>query len=562
MFQRVIRLRLHWNIWLLTAAIIVGMALTTIFVVNYEVRTKLNPIVEEELIRNTKLVRLDLVQKVDGLQKLCQELAESPRLKGSLGPTVDPMTLPPIASAMRPMIPTDLFLVTADDSVRYVDANNNVPSNLFYSVMTQNSIRLALQGGVAEDVWNIGHKSYVTVSVPIRTLSGVVGSLTLGYELTDKKNADEIYANYGISVTFLSQNHILSTTLNPDEQNEFTDFLRKNPIFFQAGSSKDQVTTLKTEDVTLGRERYLMIPTSATFGRSGKVDYAVLLSREKYSQLPRDIQVVLILVSSIAAVMALVLSFIITKTISGPRERLINTMSDISHSGDLTQRISIRSNDVEMKTLVETFNSMMVTLDKSQLEKEESYVEAIQAVVVALDTRDSETHGHSERVVKYTMALADQLKVPEENLKAIRWGALLHDVGKIGISDAILRKPGPLTDQEWVEMKKHPTIGYTMLRGIRFLEPALPLVLHHQEKFNGSGYPNGLKGKDIPLGARIFAVTDAFDAMTSDRPYRSARTFEQAVEEIKKGSGTQFDPELVEAFLCISKEQWIQLKQI
>src|SRR5208282_5173922 len=116
---------------------IVGMALTTIFVVNYEVRTKLNPIVEEELIRNAKLVRLDLVQKVDGLQKLCQELAESPRLKGSLGPTVDPKTLPPIASAMRPMIPTDLFLVTANDSVRYADANNT-PSNLLYSVVTQN----------------------------------------------------------------------------------------------------------------------------------------------------------------------------------------------------------------------------------------------------------------------------------------------------------------------------------------------------------------------------------------------------------------------------------------
>lgn len=561
MFQRLFRLRLHWNIWLLTAAIIVSMALITIFVVNYEVRTKLNPIVEEELLRNTKLVRLDLLQKVDGLQKLCQELAESPRLKGSLGTTVDPKTLPPIASAMWSVVSTDLFLVTAEDSmVRYVGANNT-PPNLFNSVGTTMTIQAALLGENTRDVWQIDHKSYVTVSVPIRTLSSVVGSLTLGYELTDKKIADEINTNYGISVAFLSQNRILSSTLNADEQTELAGFLVNNPLHFQPGTSEDQLTALKSEEIILGQENFLIIPTSLTFGHSGNIDYAVLLSRGKYSQLPRDIQLVLILVSSIVAVMALILSFFITKTITGPRERLINTMSDISHSGDLTQRITIRSNDVEMKTLVETFNSMMESLDKSQLEKEESYVEAIQAVVVALDTRDSETYGHSERVVKYTMALAEQLKIPVENLKAIRWGALLHDVGKIGISDSILRKPGPLTEEEWLEMKKHPTIGYNMLRGIRFLEPALTLVLHHQEKFDGKGYPNGLKGKDIPLGARIFAVADAFDAITSDRPYRRARTIEQAVEEIKKGSGTQFDPELVDAFLRISKEQWIQLKQ-
>ena len=182
---------------------------------------------------------------------------------------------------------------------------------------------------------------------------------------------------------------------------------------------------------------------------------------------------------------------------------------------------------------------------------QESYESTLQALVTALDFRDNETQGHSYRVVQYAVLVAEALTVSAEELTWIRRGAILHDVGKIGIADSVLRKPGKLDPSEWEEMRKHPEMGYRMLRRIRFLEPALDIVLCHQERFDGSGYPRGLKGEEIPLGARIFAVVDTFDAMTSDRPYRAALSIDTARDEIRDWSGRQFDPRVVEAFLSI-----------
>jgi len=142
----------------------------------------------------------------------------------------------------------------------------------------------------------------------------------------------------------------------------------------------------------------------------------------------------------------------------------------------------------------------------------------------------------------------------------IRRGAILHDVGKIGVPDAILRKPGKLDASEWEEMKRHPEMGYRMLKHIRFLEPALVIVYCHQERWDGSGYPRGLRGEEIPLGARIFAAVDTFDAMTSDRPYRAALSIEAARDEIRRFSGIQFDPRVADAFLAIDAGVWREIR--
>ncbi len=185
-----------------------------------------------------------------------------------------------------------------------------------------------------------------------------------------------------------------------------------------------------------------------------------------------------------------------------------------------------------------------------------SYETTLEALAAALDTRDTETQGHSVRVSEYTVVIARRMGVEEPELTEVRRGALLHDVGKIGIPDAVLRKPGKLTADEWREMKQHPEIGGRILSGIKFLEKSLPIVMAHQERFDGSGYPQGLKGDEIPLGARIFAVVDTLDAMTSDRPYRKALRYEDAREEIVRNSGIQFDPKVVEVFLSIPPEEW------
>ena len=191
---------------------------------------------------------------------------------------------------------------------------------------------------------------------------------------------------------------------------------------------------------------------------------------------------------------------------------------------------------------------------------EHSYDVTLEALGDALDLKDSETEGHSKRVTAYTIALARAMGIPPADIKVIARGAFLHDVGKMAIPDEILRKPGTLTTDEQTVMREHCTRGYHMLRKIPFLAGAAEIVFCHQEHFDGSGYPSGIRGHEIPVGARIFAVADTLDAITSDRPYRRARSFDAAREEILRCSGTQFDPSVVEVFLKIPNELWQELR--
>jgi HD-GYP domain-containing protein (c-di-GMP phosphodiesterase class II) len=186
----------------------------------------------------------------------------------------------------------------------------------------------------------------------------------------------------------------------------------------------------------------------------------------------------------------------------------------------------------------------------------ETYDATLEALASALDARDRETAGHSSRVTVYTMDMARRMGIRDgtEEWLDIERASLLHDVGKIGVSDAILNKAGPLTAEEWEEMRRHPVIGYTMLKDVRFLANAADIVFSHHERYDGKGYPNGVEGEAIPLGARIFAIADAFDAMTSDRPYRRALDWEKARDEILANAGAQFDPKVIDAFLdCLSE---------
>ena len=191
----------------------------------------------------------------------------------------------------------------------------------------------------------------------------------------------------------------------------------------------------------------------------------------------------------------------------------------------------------------------------------QSYSNTLAALVNALDAREHETSDHSQRVVRYTLAIARRMSISGQQLEGIGRGALLHDIGKIGVPDSILLKPGPLTHAEWVEMRRHPEVGSRILEEIDFLRPAAEIVLAHQERWDGGGYPRNLRGEAIPLGARIFAIADTLDAMTSDRPYRKAATFAQARLEISRCGGTQFDPRCVEAFREIPDEELEALRQ-
>lgn len=199
-------------------------------------------------------------------------------------------------------------------------------------------------------------------------------------------------------------------------------------------------------------------------------------------------------------------------------------------------------------------------LQEALTELEHSYDYTLEALGGALDLKDAETEGHCRRVTAYTIAIGRAMGLDNSALRHIARGAFLHDIGKMGIPDAILRKPGPLTPEEDAIMRRHCEIGYQVLQNIPFLREAAQIVLCHQERYDGTGYPRGLRGEEIPLGARIFAVADALDAMISDRPYRKALPIEVAREEIRRCAGTQFDPQVVEVFLSLPETLWLELR--
>jgi response regulator RpfG family c-di-GMP phosphodiesterase len=211
--------------------------------------------------------------------------------------------------------------------------------------------------------------------------------------------------------------------------------------------------------------------------------------------------------------------------------------------------------------LEELVEQRTLALDRALGSLEDAYRSTLRALTAALETRDSETHGHSERVVTYSLRLGREYGLEQDEMKALEFGSLLHDIGKIGVPDAILRKPAKLTDEEWVRMREHPLHGQQILRGIDFLSHSSRVVAQHHEKWDGSGYPLGLRGEEIDICARIFAVADAYDAITSDRVYRRGKPYEAAAAELDLWAGRQFDAKVVAAFHQVPQEDWAELHQ-
>jgi putative nucleotidyltransferase with HDIG domain len=238
------------------------------------------------------------------------------------------------------------------------------------------------------------------------------------------------------------------------------------------------------------------------------------------------------------------------------REQLLATVSRALENRRL--KIENRKYQTELESLVEARTAQLQDTLKNL---ERSYDITLEALGDALDLKDAETEGHSKRVTAFTIAIARAMGLPREAILVIARGAFLHDIGKMAIPDAILRKPGALTDAEREIMREHCYRGYQMLRKIPFLGEAAEIVYSHQERYDGTGYPRGLKGDEIPLGSRIFSVADTLDAITSDRPYRPAQTVVAAREEIRAWSGRQFDQSVVTAFLAMPENIWGDLRK-
>jgi len=262
-----------------------------------------------------------------------------------------------------------------------------------------------------------------------------------------------------------------------------------------------------------------------------------------------------IVVSAVAAIVALCIGFALSRRLINPIQHLAGTTSEIAE-GNLTVRADITGRD-ELALLAQNFNNMAGNIEalvrrlKHALrQNQELFLETIRTLAAAIDAKDPYTRGHSERVSSYSMAIARHYGMDQEEVFRVRIAAILHDVGKLGIRDSILNKPGGLTDDEFTIMRRHAEIGAQIMAPIRMLKDAIPGIRNHHESWDGRGYPDRLKGTEIPLVARIIGVADTFDAMTTTRPYQKAMELDFVIEKMKSMSGTRFDPEVITAFLA------------
>ncbi len=262
-----------------------------------------------------------------------------------------------------------------------------------------------------------------------------------------------------------------------------------------------------------------------------------------------------LVISLIAAVFALVIGFFLARELARPVRDLAVGAHAIA-AGDFSNNISVRryTERTELGELASSFNSMSGQLQQhiedlkhAAAENKQLFIGTIKALAAAIDGKDPYTRGHSERVARFSVAIAETMNLPKEEIEKIRISALLHDVGKIGVDDNILKKPSPLTDEEFEQMKQHPQKGYKIMSLIPAMKDYLPGILMHHEMINGGGYPSGLKGDEIPLQARIIAVADTFDACTTERPYQQAMKTEEALNILRKFTGTRYEPRVVAA---------------
>lgn len=375
----------------------------------------------------------------------------------------------------------------------------------------------------------VGANVFRTITIPVTLQDSVIGSLQLGQAL-DQRYADELSALAGAHTLVLSDGRVVATTL---------------PADVAAAWTADVVRNLGTGEIAaVGESEYAVRPLL----RDGETSVYVLDSVDALARTSIGAALQRMAIIGLGAfALAGIASLWLARAIARPIDTLSTSLADMTRLRTFDRPLPPSGESREVDTLMATFNSMIQSVKAAEAETQSAYLGAIRALAMALDARDPYTAGHSERVSALSVSIGRQLALDPASLEVLRLGALLHDIGKIGISDHLLRKPTPLTPDEYEVIKTHPTVGSRILRSVRFLEPHLPIVELHHERPDGRGYPHGLQGEEIPILARIVHVADAFDAITSARAYRPARPYGEGLRELWRCSGTDFDAEVVQA---------------
>jgi putative nucleotidyltransferase with HDIG domain len=360
----------------------------------------------------------------------------------------------------------------------------------------------------------------------------IVGAVLVGESLAEIAGTIDRSAVYDVSGKLLA-----SKLANPPTA---TDAVRRQVTA--------QTTVRPTVDESHPGHAYWALFSTWTMRGTQFGFLAVQANADSLQSTVMQVRLILTLIFTAAALLTLLVGTATASLLTRPIDGLVRSMRVVS-AGNLQHRARVTSKD-EIGYLAQAFNEMTASLEEKTAALEETTFSSMEALARAIDARDPSTFGHSARVAAVSIEIADEMQVPVKERESLRRAALLHDIGKIGVQDRVLRKPGPLNDAEMNEMREHSRIGHDMLKGLRFLRPSLPGILHHHERWDGGGYPSGLSGTAIPLLVRIIAVADVFDALTSDRPYRHGLSFEAAAAAIRCDAGMKFDPEVVSAFMA------------
>jgi putative nucleotidyltransferase with HDIG domain len=374
-----------------------------------------------------------------------------------------------------------------------------------------------------------GNDVFRVISIPLVVADAKIGTLYPA-TLLDNHYAEELARIAGTPVAIVSDGITVGTTLAPETAREF--------------ERKVGTTQLAEDTVELGGESYGF----RRIVRAGDTSFYALSSVDQMSRAMMSAATwYLAFLAAGAFALALAASVWLARTVSEPIGQLSNSLAAIAASRNVTSRLRPDGSSRELDELTETFNALMASVATAEEQTQSAYTGAIQALATALDARDPYTAGHSERVSVLSVAIGRTLGLPVEALEVLRLGGLLHDIGKIGVPDEVLRKPGALTAAEFDKIKQHTVLGARILRPVPFLAAHIPIVELHHERPDGRGYPHGLRGEEIPRPAAIVHVADAYDAITSARAYRAARSPADAMQELWKHAGTEFQADIVSA---------------
>ena len=379
-----------------------------------------------------------------------------------------------------------------------------------------------------------GGDTFRVVTVPLQLEDGVtIGSLHLATML-DRRYAEQLDRLVRARTAVVAEGAVIATTLTPAAAREFELAL---------ASGRGQQGILPLDGASHAYQR-LATAGPASFYALSSIDDASSLAMRR-----TNMSLAAIVVGTFA--LAFLGSVSLAQILTHPIGRLSTSLSQIAASHDVGVQLPLLGSSRELDTLTETFNALLASVADAEAQTEAAYAGAIRALAAALDARDPYTAGHSDRVSVLSVAIGRFLKMSGEDLDVLRLGALLHDIGKIGVSDDVLSKAGPLTPSEYAQIKQHPVFGAKILRSVPFLARHIVIVELHHERPDGRGYPHGLQGDDIPLLAGVVHVADAYDAMTSARAYRAAMSSGEALRELWRCSGTEFDAEIVGALVAV-----------